>query len=90
MLKIIYIYIDFDKESNDKDPKFQVGDHVRISKYKSIFFKGYTPNWSEEMFVISNIKNTVPWTYVINAINSKEIPGTFYEKELQKTNQKEF
>ena len=51
-------YIDFEKEVNDKDPKFKVGDHVRISKYKNIFAKGYTPNWSEEIFVISKIKNT--------------------------------
>ena len=43
-------YIDFKKEVNDKDPKFKVGDHVRISKYKNIFVKGYTPNWSEEVF----------------------------------------
>ena len=83
-------YIDFKKEVNDKDPKFKVGDHVRISKYKNIFAKGYTPNWSEEVFVISKIKNTVPWTYVINDLNGEEIIGTFYEKELQKTNQKEF
>ena len=55
-------YIDFDKEVNDKDPKFQVGDDVRISKYKNIFTKGYTPNWSEEVFVIKKVKNTVPWT----------------------------
>ena len=54
-------YIDFKKEVNDKDPKFKVGDHVRISKYKNIFAKGYTPNWSEEVFVISKINNTVPW-----------------------------
>ena len=59
-------YIDFKKEVNDKDPKFKVGDHVRISKYKNIFAKGYTPNWSEEVFVIKKVKNTVPWTYVIN------------------------
>ena len=83
-------YIDSSKEVNDKDPKFQVGDHVRISKYKSIFTKGYTPNWSEEVFVISKIKNTVPWTYVVNDLNGEEIIETFYEKELQKTNQKEF
>ena len=83
-------YIGFKKEINDKDPKFKVGDHVRISKYKNIFAKGYTPNWSEEVFVISKIKNTVPWTYVINDLNGEEIIGTFYEKELQKTNQKEF
>ena len=79
-------YIDFKKESNDKDPKFKVGNHVRISKYKNIFAKGYTPNWSEEVFVVSKIKSTVPWTYVINGLNREEITGTFYEKELQKTN----
>ena len=56
-------YIDFKKENNDKDPKFKVGDHVKLSKYKNIFAKGYVPNWSEEMFVISKIKNTVPWTW---------------------------
>ena len=83
-------YIDFKKEVNDKDPKFKVGDHVRISKYKNIFAKGYTSNWSEEVFVINKIKNTVPWTCVINDLNGEEIIGTFYEKELQKTNQQEF
>ena len=50
-------YIDFKKEVNNKDPKFKVVDHVRISKYKNIFAKGYTPNWSEEVFVVSKIKN---------------------------------
>ena len=59
-------YIDFKKGVNDKDPKFEVADHVRISKYKDIFAKGYTPNWSEESFVIKKVKNTVAWTYVIN------------------------
>ena len=81
--------IDSKKGVNDKDPKLKVGDHVRISKYKNIFAKGYTPNWPEEVFIISKIKNTVPWTYVINGLNDEEITGTFYEKELQKTNQKE-
>ena len=52
-------YIDFNKEVNDKDPKFKVGDHVRNTKYKNIFAKGYTPNWSEEVFVIKKVKNTV-------------------------------
>ena len=80
-------YINFGKAVNDEDPKFQVGDYVRISKYKNIFTKGYTPNWSEEFFVISKIKNAVPWTYVINDLNSEEINGAFYEKELRKTNQ---
>ena len=82
--------IDFEKEVNDRDPKFKVDDHVRISKYKNIFAKGYTPNWSEEVFVIKKVKNTVPWTYVINDFNGEEIIGTFHGKELQKTNQKEF
>ena len=59
-------YIVFGKEVNDNDPKFKVGDHVRTSKYKNIFTKGYTPNWSEEVFAIKKIKNTVPWTYVID------------------------
>ena len=53
-------YTNFKKEVNDKDPKFKVGDHVRISQYKNIFAKGYTPNWSEEGFVIKKVKNTVP------------------------------
>ena len=76
--------------SNDKDPKFKVVDHVRISKCKNIFAKGYTPNWSEEIFIIKKVKDTTPWTYVINDLNDDEIIGTFYEKELQKTNQQEF
>ena len=83
-------YIDFKKEANDKDPKFKVGDNVRISKYKNIFAKGYTPNWSEKLFVYSKYKNTVPWAYLINDLNGEGIIGTFYEQELQKTNQKEF
>ena len=83
-------YIDFGKEVNDNDPKFKVGDHVRISKCKNIFAKGYTPNWSEEIFLIKEIKNTVPWTYIINDLNGEEITGTFYEKELQKIDQQEF
>ena len=81
-------YIDFKKEVNTKDPEFKVGDYVRISKYKNIFAKGYTPNWFKEVFVVSKIKNTVPWTYVINDLNGEEIIGTFYKKEIQKTNQK--
>ena len=80
-------YIDFKKESNDKDPKFKVGDHAKISKYKNIFTEGYMPNWSEEVFVVSKIKSTVPWIYVIIELNGEEMIGTFYEKELQKTNQ---
>ena len=70
-------YIDFGKEINDNDPKFKVGDHVRISKYKNIFAKGYTRNWSEEVFIMKKIKNTVPWTYLIDDLNGEEITGTF-------------
>ena len=91
--KNVYVddtYINIDKEVNNKDPKFKVGDHVRISTYKNIFAKGYTPNWSEQIFVIKRIKNTVPWTYVISDLNGENIIGAFYEGELQKTNQKEF
>ena len=80
-------YINTSNKINSKDPKFKVGDRVRISKYKNIFAKGYMPNLSEEVFVI---KNTVPWTYVISDLNGEEIIETFYEKELQKTNQEEF
>ena len=83
-------YIDSVKEVNYKDPKFKVGDHVRICKYKNIFAKRYTPNWYEEVFVIKKVKNTVPWTYVINDLNGEKIIGTFYDKELQKTNEQEF
>ena len=83
-------YINTSKEINNKDPKFRVGDYVRISKYKNIFAKRYMPNWSEEVFIIKKIKNTVPWTYVINDLNCEEIIGAFYEKALQKTNQEEF
>ena len=77
------------KRLNDSNHKFSVGDHVRISKYKNVFVKGYIPNWSQEVFVIKKVKNTVPWTYVTNDLNGDEIIGTFYEKELQKTNQQE-
>ena len=83
-------FAEYNEESNEKDPKFKVGDHVRISKFENVFAKGYTPYWSEEIFIIKKIKNTVPWTYVITDLNEEEIAGNFYEKELQKTNQKEF
>ena len=71
------------KEVNDKDPKFKIGDHVRISKYKSIFAKGYAPNCSEEVFVNKKVKNTVSWTYIINDLHGEEIIGTFYKKNYK-------
>ena len=83
-------YAEYNESFNKKDPKFKVGDNVRISKYKNIFAKGYTPNWSEKVFVINKIRNTVPWTYVISDLNGEEITGSFYIKELQKTSQKQF
>ena len=67
-----------------QNPKFKVDDNVRISKYRNIFAKGYTPNWSEEVFVTNEIKNAGPWTYSISALNDEEITRSFYEKELQK------
>ena len=75
-MKPIYVknnyFAKFNEESNEKDPKFKLNDHVRTSKYKNIFAKGYAPNWSEEMFAIKKIKNTVPWTYVKQAICQME------------------
>ena len=75
-------FAEYNEESNKKVPKFKVGDHFRISKFKNVFAKGYTPNWSEEIFTIK--KN------VISDLNGEEIVGNFYEKELQKSNQNEF
>ena len=83
-------HIYFNTAKNDKNPKFKVGDHVRISKYKKHFGNGYASNWSEEAFVNKNFKNIVPRTYVIENINRDETVAKFYEKELEKTNQTEF
>ena len=85
-----HFYAECNEDFNEKDPKFKIGNHVRISKYKYIFAKWYTSNWSEEVFVASKIKNTVPWTYIINDLIGEEVTGRFYEKELQKTNQEKF
>ena len=83
-------YGEYNEDFNKKVSKFKVGDHVRISKHKNIFAKGYAPNWSEEVFVVIKITNTVPWTYVINNLSGEEITGCFYEKELQKISQEKF
>ena len=77
-------------KNNDKVPKLKVGYHVRKSKYRNIFAKGYAPNWTEEAFVITKIKSTFPETYVIENLDRKEIFGTYSEKKFQKTNQTEF
>ena len=71
--KLDNTYIDFKKELNDKHPKLKAGDCVRISNYQNIFAKGYIPNWSDEVFDISKMKNSVPWTYVINDLNGEEL-----------------
>ena len=79
-------YVEYSEETNKKSPKFKASDNVRVSKYKNIFGKVYTPDWSEEVFVVNKIQNTVSWNYLINDLSSEEIKGSFYEKELQKTN----
>ena len=79
-------YAEYNEDpSNKKDPNLKLVTMLEFLN-KNIFAKGYTPNWSEEVFVINKIKNTVPWTYAISDLNGKEITGSFYEKELQKTN----
>ena len=80
-------YTDSSKEINDKDPKLKIGDFVRISKYKHFFADGCVSNWSEEVFVIKKVKNAI---HVISDLKSEGIIGTFYEKQLWKTIQKEF
>ena len=75
-------YINSSKKINDEDPKFEIGDIVEISKYKNIFSTGYIPNWSEEVSVTTEVKNSVPWAYIISNRKGEEIVGTFYEKEL--------
>ena len=69
-------------ETNSKAPKFKVNDRVRITKYKNIFSKGYTENWSREIFIIDSVLKTNPWTYKIKDLNGEKIIGSFYEKEL--------
>ena len=76
------VYID---EYNKKSARFNVNNRVRISKFKNIFAKGYTPNWSKEIFIINKINNTVPYTHNLKDLNGEEIIGSFYDRELQKT-----
>ena len=76
------VYID---EHNEKDSRFKVADRVRISKFKNIFAKGYTSNWSTEISIINKINDTVPYTYNLKDLNGEEFIGSFYDKELQKS-----
>ena len=66
-------YAEYNQDSNEKNRKFKVDDHVRTSKCKNIFAKGYTQNWSEEVFALSKIKNTVPWTDMISDLYGEPI-----------------
>ena len=83
-------YVEYSVDSNAKKATFKVGDHARISNYKNILAKGYTPNWPEIAFGITKVKNTIPWTYVFSDLNGEEIDGAFYGKEIMKTNPTEF
>ena len=82
LLHVIKVYID---EHNEKSARYNVGDRVRISKFKNIFAKGYTSNWSKEIFIINKIIDTVPYTYNLKDLNDEEVIGSFYDRELQKT-----
>ena len=76
------VYVD---EHNEKDSRFKVGDRVRISKFKNIFAKGYTLNWSTEIFIVDKINDTVQYTYNLKDLNDEEIIGSSYDRELQKS-----
>ena len=76
------VYID---EHNEKDSRFKIGDRVRISKFKKTFAKGYTPDWSTEIFIVNKINDTVPYTYNLKNLNDEGIIGSFYDRELQKS-----
>ena len=83
-------YAKYDKDSYVTKPKLKFGDNVRISKYRNIFAKGYTENWSEEVFVVSKIKSAVPWAYVISDLNGEPIAGSFMKENCQKVVKKNF
>ena len=75
-------------KSLQKNQSFQLGDFVRITKYKNIFEKGFTPNWTRELFVVKERLDTNPWTYKIEDTQGQDVYGTFYEQELQKSRAK--
>ena len=83
-------YAKYDKDSYVTKSKLKFGDNVRISKYRNIFAKGYTENWSEEVFVVSKIKSAVPWAYVISDLNGEPIAGSFMKENCQKVVKKNF
>ena len=77
-------YAEYNEDSNVNKPKFKVGNHVTISKYKNIFAKGYTKNWLQEVSVVSKIQDKVLWTYIISDLNGAIIAGSFYWKGIAK------
>ena len=78
------MYIDLNKENNKEGPKFEVGDNVRISKYKNIFANSYVPNWSEEAFVIKKVKNTVPGHMLLVTLTEKKLLDGFTKMNCKK------
>ena len=76
---------DTTKSSSSERSRFKIGDRVRISKFKNIFAKVYTPNWSREIFIVNKINDPVPYTYNLKDLNDEEIIGSFYDRELQKS-----
>lgn len=89
--RTVYFNLYGDMEQVSSKPKFKIGDKVRLSKYKrDVFDKGYTPNWTEEVFTINKIQYTNPITYKIKDLRGEEIQGSFYEKELQEATQDVF
>ena len=88
---VVYFNLYGDMEISKQKPKFKVGDKVRISKYKrNVFDKGYTPNWSEEIFTVDEIQHTNPITYKLKDLRDEDIEGSFYEPELLKAEQQVF
>ena len=77
--------IAYTNKHNEKSARYNVGDRVRISKFKNIFAKGYTPNWSREIFIVNKISDTVPYTYNLKDLDDEEIIGSFYDRGLEKT-----
>ena len=76
-------YAEYNEDSNEKDPKFKVDHRVRISKYKNIFAKGYSQNWSEEVSIFTKIKNTVAWAYVISDLSGEPLLEVFMKKNCK-------
>ena len=87
----VYFNLYGDMEKLSSKPKFKVGDKVRISKYKTkVFDKGYTPNWTEEIFLVDKIQSTNPITYRLKDLNKEEKQGSIFEAELLKAKQDVF